>query len=78
MKTNSLFSNVIKILKTRNTASLVDILYLKKEESFSEYKYIKPNKPFVRLCNIEITPKMCMDEAVGCFYQGPSFYDQCL
>ena len=46
MKTNSLFSNVIKILKTRNTASLVDILYLKKEESFSEYKYIKPNKPF--------------------------------
>ena len=84
MKTKSLVGNVIKILKTRNTPSVMDILYLKKVKAVLEsVSILKLEQAFrVReLCKIEITPQMCMDEVnrLNMFVpSSPSFYDQCL
>ena len=82
IKTDTLFGNVITILKLRRP-SLMDILYLKKSKQLLvNVSILKPTQAFrLRvLCNIKITPKMCMDEVdrLRMFMPGsPSFYDQC-
>ena len=81
---NSVFSNVVQILKRRNTPCVTDILYLKKTYPvLATINILKPQQSgrLGALCDTKITPKMCLDEVhrLNMFLPGSApFADRCL